>query len=228
MPKEKRPVQAAPASEEYQTVRQRGSAEFTVNRSRFIGHIAPVSSMEEAAAFVQEIRAKYPDARHNVFAYIVREPQYSRYSDDGEPQGTAGMPVLDVIRKFPLTDCCVVVTRYFGGILLGTGGLVRAYSQAAKIAVEAGEPVRMRRCRVLELDCPYGQYERIVKLLEAFGAVTEDTAFADVVKIRFRLPLEQCEGFEEKLTDLSGGAIRPRTTGERFDAFRPEETQPTD
>lgn len=209
----------APAAEEYYTVRQRGSDEFTVNRSRFIGHIAPTDSMEAAGAFVQEIRARYPDARHNVFAYSVRSPRYARYSDDGEPQGTAGMPVLDVLQHYPLTDCCVVVTRYFGGILLGTGGLVRAYAEAAKLAVAAGEPVCMRRCRVFEVPCPYPYFERVRQLLASAGAVTEEIVFQDLVRIRARLPLPAVPPFEKELTELSNGSLRPVFLEDRFDSF---------
>ena len=122
----------------YRTVRHRASAEFIERKSRFIGHICPVQTQEEAVAFIQEQKSKYWDATHNVYAYVLREGQTRRYSDDGEPQGTAGIPVLDVLLKEELTDCVVVATRYFGGILLGTGGLVRAYGHTSKIAVDAG------------------------------------------------------------------------------------------
>ena len=111
----------------YLTLRSAADAEYTVNRSRFIAHAAPVESAEAANAFIAGIRAQYPDATHNVFAFLVRQPEYARYSDDGEPSGTSGMPVLQVLKGNGLTDSIIVVTRYFGGILLGTGGLARAY-----------------------------------------------------------------------------------------------------
>ena len=123
---------------QYRTIRAAASAEFVEKRSRFIGYISPVTTQEDAAAFIDSIRSKHWDATHNVPAYIIREGNICRFSDDGEPQGTAGMPALNVLQKEGLTDCVLVVTRYFGGILLGGGGLVRAYSHAAKIAVDAG------------------------------------------------------------------------------------------
>ena len=118
--------------EKYLTVKKYGEGELTIKRSRFISSVKPVQTEDEAIAFVSEIKAKYPDARHNVYAYIIEENNVMRYSDDGEPAGTGGVPVLDLLRKENLTNLAVVVTRYFGGILLGTGGLVHAYSSAAK------------------------------------------------------------------------------------------------
>ena len=118
----------------YRTIRTAASAEFVEKKSRFIGHICPVTTQEEANEFIRQKKSEYWDATHNVYAYVLREGQTRRYSDDGEPQGTAGIPTLDVLLKEDLTDCVVVVTRYFGGTLLGTGGLVRAYSHGSKIA----------------------------------------------------------------------------------------------
>ena len=126
---------------DYKTVKIESSDEFTEKRSRFIGYVKPVKTEAEATEFINSIRSKHWDARHNVYAYSLREGNIKRYSDDGEPSGTAGMPVLDVITKNEVYDVCVVVTRYFGGVLLGTGGLVRAYSQGSKIALEAGQVV---------------------------------------------------------------------------------------
>ena len=130
-----------------------GEAEFVEKRSRFIGHALPVTTEEEALAFIAEMKSKYWDASHNVYAYIVREGGIMRYSDDGEPQGTAGIPCLDVLLKEGVTDLCVVATRYFGGILLGGGGLVRAYSHTAKIALDAGQVVTMQLCAIAEAKC---------------------------------------------------------------------------
>ncbi len=126
---------------DYKTVRAAASGELTEKRSRFIGYCKPVSTEEEATAFIASIRSRHWDARHNVYAYSLREGNLRRYSDDGEPSGTAGMPVLDVLQKSGVTDVCVVVTRYFGGVLLGTGGLVRAYSQAARLGLNAAQVV---------------------------------------------------------------------------------------
>ena len=140
---------------DYKTPTIEAHGEFTEKRSRFIGYCKPVTSEEEATRFISQIRSKHWDARHNVYAYSLREGNIKRYSDDGEPSGTAGMPVLDVIVKNEVFDVCVVVTRYFGGILLGTGGLVRAYSQAAKLALDAGKvTISMARFPRLSLIIP--------------------------------------------------------------------------
>ena len=206
---------------DYLTLQKRARAEFTVNKSRFIGTAAPVCSNEEALAFVNEIRKEFPDARHNVFAYAVREPEYARFSDDGEPSGTAGKPVLDVLRATarPLTDAVIVVTRYFGGILLGTGGLVRAYSEGARIAVEAAGIVKMCQCTVFDVSVPYNYYERFSRLIEAHGGVTEQTDFADAVRFILRLPVGRAGAFAAAATDLTNGAVAALSVGEKYDAF---------
>ncbi len=211
---------------DYLTLQKRARAEFTVNRSRFIGTAAPVSSNEEAVAFVNEIRREFPDARHNVFAYAVREPEYARFSDDGEPSGTAGKPVLDVLRApaRPLTDAVIVVTRYFGGILLGTGGLVRAYTEGAKLAVEAAGVVKMCPCTVFDVSFPYNYYERAERLISSYGGIVESTDFADAVRFCLRLPEEKAEAFSLAVTDLTNGAVAAIKTGEKYDAFPAEET----
>ena len=128
---------------DYLTLRKESSDEFIEKRSRFIGYAKPVTTQEEAMDFINAIRAKHWDATHNVYAYVLRDGQSRRYSDDGEPSGTAGVPVLDVLLKENITDCVVVATRYFGGVLLGAGGLVRAYSHTSKIAVEAAGIMKM-------------------------------------------------------------------------------------
>ena len=205
---------------EYVTLEKEASAEYIVQKSRFIGYASPVETAEDAAAFVEKIRAMHREARHNVFAYTVRSPAYSRFSDDGEPQGTAGKPVLEVIRKTELENCCVVVTRYFGGILLGTGGLVRAYSHTAKLAVEAACPVLMKRCRVLRVETDYTYYSGLLSLVPASGGVTEDTAFAEKITLTLRLPEENVPAFEKNLTELTTGKVSAQTVGEKYDRFR--------
>ena len=150
---------------DYKTPTIEAHGEFTEKRSRFIGYCKPVTSEEEATRFISQIRSKHWDARHNVYAYSLREGNIKRYSDDGEPSGTAGMPVLDVIVKNEVFDVCVVVTRYFGGILLGTGGLVRAYSQAAKLALDAGKVALMELCAVCTVHCSYNQYGKVSSLI---------------------------------------------------------------
>lgn len=189
----------------YVTVRCESSDEFTVKHSRFIGHIMPVTTREQAEQFIAQVSKKHWDATHNVYAYVLREGQLRRYSDDGEPQGTAGIPVLDVLLKSGVTDCAVVVTRYFGGIMLGAGGLVRAYSHAAKLAVDAGQPVTRALCERLEIKCDYNFYGKLASAIPAGGGVIEDTAFEDNVRLIFRLPADKVGAFAAKLTDLSCG-----------------------
>ena len=203
---------------DYLTLARRSAEEYIVNRSRFIGYAAPVTTAEEAVDFVNEIRARHRDATHNVYAYAVRSPEYSRYSDDGEPQGTAGMPVLDVIRKNGLTDCCVVVTRYFGGVLLGAGGLVRAYSHSASLAVQAAEIVKMSLCAVLRVSCDYGFYGRLSSLVPESGGTVEDTDFGAAVTMTFRLPAEKEESFRRELTELSFGKVSADKIAEKYDS----------
>ena len=146
---------------QYRTIRAAASAEFVEKRSRFIGYISPVTTQQDAIAFIDSIKSKHWDATHNVPAYIIRNGNICRFSDDGEPQGTAGMPALNVLQKEELTDCVLVVTRYFGGILLGGGGLVRAYSHAAKIAVDAGGIVSRAECIIVKIRCDYTFYGRL-------------------------------------------------------------------
>ena len=203
-------------SDRYRTVRQEAADEFVERRSRFIGTIKPVTTEEDALAFIADRKKQYWDAKHNVYAYILREGQIRRYSDDGEPQGTAGMPVLDVLQKEGLTDCVVVVTRYFGGILLGGGGLVRAYSHAARLAVDAGERLEMRPCALLSIDCDYAQYGRVAPLVAELGGVTDDTIYTEAVRLEFHLPHEQLPLLRTRLTDLSAGTLTVEENGEAY------------
>ena len=145
----------------YLTIEKATKTEYVVKHSRFITTIAPVQTNEEAVAFVASVRSEYSDATHNVYAYVLREGQMKRYSDDGEPQGTAGMPVLDVLLKSGVTDCAVVVTRYFGGTLLGAGGLVRAYSKSAKMGVDAGIISVMTDCAICKITVSYDLYGKL-------------------------------------------------------------------
>jgi len=184
-----------------------------------MGFIKPVTTEEEALAFIREKQKKYWDATHNVYAYVLEGGNLCRFSDDGEPQGTAGIPVLDVLRKEGLTDCVVVVTRYFGGILLGAGGLVRAYSHGAKIAVDAGGVVEMRLCLQGEITCDYGQYGWIPAFLAEEGATINDTQFGEAVTIYFSLPQEGKGHLEATLIDRSNGRLSATFTGEEFAAF---------
>lgn len=204
---------------EYRTISKSASDEFVEKKSRFIGYIKPVTTQAEAVAFINEIKSKHWDATHNVYAYVLREGQTRRYSDDGEPQGTAGIPVLDVLLKEGLTDCVVVATRYFGGTLLGTGGLVRAYSHTAKIAVEAGEVITMKLCKVLRVCCDYNFYGRLNSLIPELGGIIEDTDFADTVTVTFKMPVDDVAEFDKKLVDLSFGKFKSEEIGEEFKNF---------
>lgn len=204
---------------EYRTISKSASDEFVEKKSRFIGYIKPVTTQAEAVAFINEIKSKHWDATHNVYAYVLREGQTRRYSDDGEPQGTAGIPVLDVLLKEELTDCVVVATRYFGGTLLGTGGLVRAYSHTAKIAVEAGEVITMKLCKVLKVCCDYNFYGRLNSLIPELGGIIEDTDFADTVTVTFKMPVDDVAEFDKKLVDLSFGKFKSEEIGEEFKNF---------
>ncbi|MDR1628883.1 MAG: YigZ family protein [Oscillospiraceae bacterium] len=200
----------------YLTLAKPAQDEYIVKRSRFIGYATPAKTQEEALAFLSEIRARHWDATHNVYAYILRENQIKRYSDDGEPQGTAGVPVLDVLQKEGLTDCAVVVTRYFGGILLGGGGLVRAYSHAAKLAVDAASVIKMELCCVLFVRCGYSFYGKLNALVADFGGEVQNTVFDDAVSMTFSLPKTLVGVFGAKLTDASLGKLSAICTEERF------------
>lgn len=203
----------------YRTIRQEAVDEFIERKSRFIGAIRPVTTEEEALAFIQEKKKKYWDATHNVYAYILRDGQIRRYSDDGEPQGTAGIPVLDVLQKEGVTDCVVVVTRYFGGILLGAGGLVRAYAHGASIAVRAGEPIEMRPCTIASITADYARYGMLERLLPTVDAIIEDTAFTDTVTIRFHLEDDKLDTLKKQLTEHSAGQLDIEILGNTFAAF---------
>ena len=201
---------------EYKTIDREACDEFVEKRSRFIGYIKPVTTKDEAIDYINSIKSKHWDATHNVYAYVLRDGQTRRYSDDGEPQGTAGIPVLDVLIKENVTDCVVVATRYFGGILLGGGGLVRAYSHTAKIAVDAGGVVTMRLCSVMDIQCDYTLYGKINSLIPEFGGMIDDTQFGENVSIKFRIPADIEEEFQKKLTDVSFGKLSAEKSGEIF------------
>ncbi len=201
---------------DYKTVKIESSDEFTEKRSRFIGYVRPVKTEAEATEFINSIRSKHWDARHNVYAYSLREGNIKRYSDDGEPSGTAGMPVLDVITKNEVYDVCVVVTRYFGGVLLGTGGLVRAYSQGSKIALEAGQVVLMQNCLVCSLTCSYNQYGKISSLIPDNGGVIDDSVFETDVKLSFHIKHDGLPALNKKLADLTSGVVQAVSDSEQY------------
>lgn len=193
-----------------------GEAEYVEKRSRFIGRVWQVSSEEEARRRIEETRKQRYDARHHCWCYILREGNVMRYSDDGEPQGTAGQPMLNVFLREEVTNVCCVVTRYFGGILLGAGGLTRAYGGTAKLALNAAGISRMRLWATLAVPCTYSLYERVRLLVEGEGGVIADTDFGADVVLTVLLPAERTAALQEKLTELSAGQIELLAEEESF------------
>lgn len=191
--------------QEYKTVEKEASDFFIEKKSKFIGYAKPVKTQEEAVEFISKIKSKHWDATHNVYAYVLRENNIQRYSDDGEPSGTAGVPVLDVMLKESLVDVCVVATRYFGGTLLGAGGLVRAYSHTSKIALEAAGIITMAQCSVMSAEVNYSFYDRLNILLSDFSAVILNTSFSDKVCVEFSVKENIVDSLNAKLIDVSNG-----------------------
>ena len=184
-----------------------GESELTEKRSRFLGHLVPVESEEAARAFVAQMKKQYHDARHNCWCYRLREGP-ERYSDDGEPQGSAGMPMLEVFRREEVYNFCCVVTRYFGGVLLGTGGLSRAYSGAAKESLTQAGTLLIGSFTELSFDCPYNLGERIRNRLEAAGAELVDLNYGAEIRMKIRIAEDAAEEICTWLADASGGKIR--------------------
>ena len=192
-----------------------GASEYVEKRSRFLGLVQPVSSEDEAREIIAACKKQYHDARHNCWAYILHSGQ-KRYSDDGEPQGTAGQPMLNVFQREGVENVVCVVTRYFGGVLLGAGGLTRAYAKSAKDALDAAGKARMRLWSAVTVDCPYPMLERLKLLAAAHGGTVEGTDFGAAVSVRILLPQENAAGFDAALTELSAGTMTARREGERF------------
>lgn len=193
---------------EYATIAGRCVAEIEEKKSRFIAHLAHVESEDEALAFLEEIRAEHRMARHNVYAYILRGEGASeriRYSDDGEPQKTAGLPTLQTLQHAGLTDIACVVTRYFGGTLLGTGGLVRAYTQATQAAISESKRVTVSACIDITLRIAYPLYDQMVRIAADCSAKTLDTQYADTVTLTLRMLEGTQEPFLAKVTELCHG-----------------------
>ena len=199
---------------EYYIPTGHSEAELTEKRSRFIGQVWRVSSEEEPRARVEETRKKHYDARHNCWCYRVGGTE--RYSDDGEPQGTAGQPMLNVFQREGVTDVACVVTRYFGGILLGAGGLVRAYTQSAKDALDAAGISVVRRWVAMEVPCTYAQFEEVRREVFHFGGVEENIDFGAGVLMSVLIPEERSAQFTAHLLDASAGTIEALEAGERL------------
>lgn len=201
---------------DYVTVRDFAQDEFVVKKSRFIGYSKHVESEAEAMAFVQEISKKHWDATHNVYAFSLRDGMTRRYSDDGEPQGTAGVPVLDVILKEDIVNVCVVVTRYFGGILLGAGGLTRAYSQGAKDALVAAGAATMGLWAQAAVPCTYALFERVKLEIAALGGVIDDTEYGADICLYVSLMADTVDALQKRLTELSSGSLKLEVLDEEY------------
>jgi len=194
-----------------------GEAVYTEKRSEFIGRVMPVETEDEARAFIAEIKKKHYDARHNCWCYLIKGGA-ERYSDDGEPQGTAGIPMLEVFRREGVTNCVCVVTRYFGGILLGAGGLLRAYTKSAGDALDAAGVSVVRRWVETEFDCSYSVMERLKLEIAAYNGLVTDTGYGATVTLKAVIPEERWQDFTAGIFDFSNGSISPKATGESFRA----------
>lgn len=192
-----------------------GEAEFVEKRSSFLGHVRYVETEDEAKAFVTEMKKKFYDARHNCWCYIIKDGAV-RYSDDGEPQGTAGIPMLEVLKREGVTNVVCVVTRYFGGVLLGTGGLLRAYTKSAKDALDAAGICVVRRWVKAEIACSYAMLERLKTECTAIGGVVADIEYSTDVCLKLLLPEDKADTFSQRTADVTAGTSALKITGEEF------------
>ena len=195
-----------------------GEDEFVEKKSRFIGRVWPVETEEEALSKIQEMKKQHYDATHNCWAYVIKDGTM-RCSDDGEPGGTAGNPMMQVLQRENLYNVVCVVTRYFGGILLGAGGLVRAYTKGAKIAIDAAGKSMKRVWTVLYVPCPYTYYERLKLEVEAFGGIIRSTEFGAEVELEILLAEAQAQPFLDRLTDMTSATVEGMETGKEYRAF---------
>lgn len=203
--------------EAYKVPAMDSESEFVEKKSRFIGRIWVMETEEEALEQIRTIQKKHWDATHNVYAYIIHGGP-TRYTDDGEPQGTAGMPVLEVLRGAGVENVLCVVTRYFGGTLLGTGGLVRAYGRAARDALNEAGIALKQLWKQLDLILPYSYYERLRQEVERFGGIVSDTEYSADICIHCLLPADRAPEFCARVIDLTRGAVTPMEIGEEFRA----------
>ena len=204
--------------QEYLVPTQYGEDEFVEKKSRFIGRVWPVDTEEEALAKIQELKKQHYDATHNCWAYVIKDGPM-RFSDDGEPGGTAGNPMMQVLQRENIYNVVCVVTRYFGGILLGAGGLVRAYTKGAKIAIDAAGKSMKRVWTVLYIPCPYNFYERVKLETESFDAVIRKTDFGAEVELEVLIAREKTQEFIDKLTDMTAGTVEVLEIGQEYRAF---------
>ena len=204
--------------EEYLVPTDFGEDEFYEKKSHFIGRLWPVETEEAALEKIQQMKKQHYDATHNCWAYILKDGAV-RFSDDGEAGGTAGMPLLQVLQREGLFICVCVVTRYFGGILLGAGGLVRAYTKGAKIAVDAAGKSMKRVWSCLYVPCPYTFYERVKLEVAAWGGIIRSTEFGAEVELEILVPEAQAQPFLDRLIDMSAANVEGMETGKEYRAF---------
>ena len=209
---------------EYMIPSEFGEDEFTEKKSRFIGRVWCVETEEEALEKIQQMKKQHYDATHNCWAYVIRDGAM-RFSDDGEPGGTAGNPMMQVLQREQLYNVVCVVTRYFGGILLGAGGLVRAYTNGAKIAIDAAGKSMKRIWSVLYVPCPYTFYERVKLEVAAFDGVIRDTQFGAEVELEILVAEAKAQAFLDRLTDMTSGTVEGMETGKEYRAFPVEKTE---
>ena len=202
--------------EGYTTILHRAKFEYEDRKSVFVGFAAPVSTEADALSFLADVKKAYPDANHHVYAYVLRENSIMRFSDDREPQGTAGMPALDSIRKNKLTNVAVVIIRYFGGTLLGTGGLVRAYSAAATGALRAGEIITYDIYASYDIKVSYADYQKIISVLEEKGFRSESTKYTDSVVITGKIKKDAAEELISSMKEITSGRIETVFIEEKF------------
>lgn len=210
---------ASQAPSLYVTIKAEGTAEYEEKRSRFIGYVKPVKSEEAALEFIGSIKKRHYDARHNVWAYHIDGGRVARYSDDGEPQGSAGIPVLECIKKSGITDTAVVVTRYFGGVLLGVGGLVRSYTKAASAAIEAAGIASFELFSEFTLKCSYSDYQRVGFELGLADTIIDGVDYTEDVTLRFAVRKNAARTLNARLADILEGRGAPQFTGERYDSL---------
>ena len=203
--------------ESYITIHHYAAFEYEDRKSVFIGEAMPVSTEDDALRFVDSVKKKYPDARHHVYAYVLRDNSIMRFTDDGEPQGTAGMPVLDIIRKNGLTDTAIVVTRYFGGTLLGTGGLVRAYSAAALGAIENAEIITYDVYVTFNIETTYSDYQKFAPIFQEMGYRSTDVRYTDKVLLTGSIRKSMGDQFVDKLVQITSGRVNVQIIDEKFD-----------
>ncbi len=202
--------------EQYLSILEESTVEITEKKSKFIGHIKPVISESQTNEYLRNIRERHWDAKHNVYAYALKTNFKSKASDDGEPHGTAGIPILEVIKKNSLLDVIIIVTRYFGGILLGTGGLTRAYSQCASLAIQNAKTVNYKLCSWFELSCNYEQFDKIKNIICTSHAKIDGTVFLENVKVNFHVPSQDADLLKKKLLEVTCGHSNLKFIEEKF------------